>query len=86
MHIIAIRPEPPGFGTTLARFDVELNANIRLTNLKLVAARNGGHRVYAPSAFQVPVATFSPKLAEELARAAAQAFLESKLDAHQSAA
>lgn len=69
MHIIAIRPEPPGFGTTIARVDVQLTDQIRMFNLRLIEGPRG-RRVHAPIAMGANVATFAPSLAEEIVRAA----------------
>lgn len=57
MHIISIRPAPPGSGSVLARFDVQLDG-LRLYNLSLKQT-GVGLRVFAPSAFGSAVATFT---------------------------
>lgn len=64
MHIISIRPAPPGSGNTLCRFDVQLDG-MRLHNVSL--KRTGsGLRVFAPSAFGCAAVTFTPEIAAEL--------------------
>lgn len=70
MKILSIRPEPPGAGNTVARFDVQITSDLRLYNLKLVSTPSGHRRVYAASAFGANTATFSPALSAELIRAA----------------
>lgn len=72
MHIMAIRPEPSGSGSTLARFDVQLTPDVRLYNLRLIQGPRG-RRVHAPHALGGNVATFSPILGEQLTRAASAA-------------
>ena len=57
MQLLSIRPEPPGRGNTLARFDVQMDG-LRLYNLALKQT-SGGHRVFAPSAFGSSAATFT---------------------------
>jgi glycerophosphoryl diester phosphodiesterase len=76
LHILSIRPEPPGAGNTLARFDAALSVGIRFFNLKLVRSRDGSLRVYAPSAYGTNTATFAPELAAALAVAAQSALGE----------
>lgn len=66
--ILDIRPESGG-GSTIARFDAELQTGIRLFNLKL-SDSGKGPRVFAPSAFGGAVATFSRETAAQLAAAA----------------
>lgn len=56
-HVLAIRPVPSGAGRTVARFDVQLDG-LRLFNIALKQT-DGGHRVFAPSAFGSAVATFT---------------------------
>lgn len=69
MRILSIRPEPPGFGNTIARFDVQITDDVRLFNLKLVDSQRG-RRVYAPSAYGASVATFAPAFGDALISAA----------------
>jgi len=77
-----VRPEPPGgIGNTIARFDIALTNELRLINLKLVRARDGGLRVYSASAFGRNTATFSPELAARIAEAAWKSLGENTLDA-----
>jgi hypothetical protein len=68
IEILDIRPELGG-GSTIARFDAELQSGIRLFNLKL-SDSGRGPRVFAPSAFGGAVATFSRETAAQLAAAA----------------
>lgn len=70
MQILWIKPEPPGSGSTVARFNVALNDDVRLFGLRLTGRRDGGYSVYAPNAGGTRVVTFSPSLVEEIARAA----------------
>jgi len=67
MEILAIRPVT-GSGTTIARFDVQLDG-MRLFNLALKRGPSG-YRVFAPSAFGDAVVTFTPETAEALIGAA----------------
>jgi len=64
LQIISIRPEPPGRGSTIARFDVQLDG-MRLFNLALKRTGNG-YRVFAPSAFGSAAATFTPEFSSAL--------------------
>lgn len=80
VKILDIRPEPPGFGSTIARVDIALSDQCKLFNLKLVAGRDGTHRVYAPSAFGTNTATFAPELAAQIARAAITSLGEKTTD------
>lgn len=66
MKILDVRQEPEGPGTTLARFDVALTDDLRLYNLRLARSRDGGFRVYAPSALGRNTATFTAELANDL--------------------
>lgn len=68
MQILSIRPEPPGRGSTLARFDAQLDG-LRLYNLALKQT-GAGYRVFAPSAFGSAAATFTPEIAAALIAAA----------------
>lgn len=68
MVILSIRPEPPGGGNTIARFDAQLDG-LRLYNLKLAKTANG-YRVFAPSAFGAAAATFTHEVASALIEAA----------------
>lgn len=76
MHIIDLRPEPPGSGSVIARFDVQLTSDCRLYNIKLVRRPHGALRVFAPSAFGTNVATFAPELGAVMARMAGDALRE----------
>ncbi|RVD40383.1 hypothetical protein EN858_21820 [Mesorhizobium sp. M4B.F.Ca.ET.215.01.1.1] len=75
LNILDIRPEPPGSGSTLARFDLQLTPTCRLFNLKLVDGPRGV-RAYAASAFGTNTATFHPDLADDIRRAALAALGE----------
>jgi hypothetical protein len=76
MQILSIRPEPPGSGSTLARFDLALTEECRLFGLRLTARAAGGYAVYSPNAHGTRVATFSPNLVKDIARAALAALEE----------
>lgn len=66
MKILDVRRQSGG--STIARFDAELPSGIRLYNLKLTQGQ-AGLRVYAPSAFGAPAATFTREFAVELIEA-----------------
>ncbi|PAQ05224.1 hypothetical protein [Mesorhizobium temperatum] len=70
MKILSIRPEPPGFGSTIARFDIALTDECRLYGLKLVEKPDGRRMTYGPQSGGLRVATFAPSLVEEISRAA----------------
>ncbi|TIT18557.1 MAG: hypothetical protein E5W70_28835 [Mesorhizobium sp.] len=76
MKILSIRPEPPGLGNIIARFDVALTDELRLFGLRLTERTAGGYAVYAPNAMGRRCATFSPNLVEEISRAALAALKE----------
>ncbi|RUU45005.1 hypothetical protein EOC93_08735 [Mesorhizobium sp. M6A.T.Ce.TU.002.03.1.1] len=76
MHILSIKPEPPGCGNVIARFDVALTDELRLFGLRLTERTAGGYAVYAPNAMGRRCATFSEKLVHEIARAALAALKE----------
>ncbi|RUX51428.1 hypothetical protein EOA33_06315 [Mesorhizobium sp. M4A.F.Ca.ET.050.02.1.1] len=78
MHIMDIRPEPPGYGQTVARFDIALSDELRLFGLRLKQRSAGGFSVYAPNADGQRCVTFSPALVDEIARAALAALEERK--------
>lgn len=73
MHILEICPEPPG-GRTLARFDVQLNDDVRLYGLRLVKMSNGRRLSYAAEARGQRTATFAPELADTITKAASAAY------------
>lgn len=75
MKLLDIRPAPPGGGSALARFDVQLDCGIQLLNLKLARSKRG-LRVFAASAFGAPTATFTHSMCTTLARLAAEAIGE----------
>lgn len=68
MQILNIRPESPGRGSTLARFDAQLDG-MKLYNLALKRTANG-YRVFGPSAFGSAVVTFTPETGTALVAAA----------------
>ncbi|TIL64484.1 MAG: hypothetical protein E5Y77_26220 [Mesorhizobium sp.] len=70
MKILSIRPEPPGTGSVIARFDIALTAECRLYGLKLVQKPDGRRMTYSPQSGGSRLATFTPALAEEITRAA----------------
>jgi len=72
MRILSIRPEPPGRGGTVARFDVETPWGLRLFNMKLSHSPRG-YRAFAPSAFGSPAVTFTPDAAAKIVSAALSA-------------
>ena len=76
MRILSIRPAPPGSGSTLARFDLEMTEDLRIFNLRLTARSSGGHSVFAPNAMGARVATFSNRLVDQIASAALAALTE----------
>ncbi|RVD64092.1 hypothetical protein [Mesorhizobium sp. M7A.F.Ca.ET.027.03.2.1] len=86
MHILEIRPAPPGDGRTLARFDLQLVDGVRLYNLKLTEKPDGRRRVFAPSAFGCAAATFNNEIADQIVRAASAALGENNREQHQRAA
>ncbi|MBL8578877.1 MAG: hypothetical protein JNK47_16765 [Mesorhizobium sp.] len=66
MKVLAIRPAPPGSGSTRARFDVEMDDGTKIRDLKLVQSRQGW-RVYAPQRFGMSLITFTPAIVDRLA-------------------
>lgn len=75
MKILSIRPAPPG-GSTLARFDLELNQHIRLFNLALRQRGDEPAHVMAPNAFNERVAGFSASFNKALSELALKSLLE----------
>ncbi|MCP3412739.1 hypothetical protein NLM16_01340 [Bradyrhizobium brasilense] len=75
MKILSIRPAPPG-GSTLARFDLELNEHLRLYNLGLRQRGNGRCWTVAPNAFQERTAGFSASFNKALAELALKSLVE----------
>jgi hypothetical protein len=57
LRILSIRPAPPG-GSTLARFDLELNQHVRLFNLALRQRHGDLTWTVAPNAFHERTAAF----------------------------
>ncbi|MFD1985910.1 hypothetical protein ACFSOZ_26030 [Mesorhizobium newzealandense] len=80
MHVLDIRPQPPGSGSTLARFDLQLVEGVRLYNLKLSEKPDGRRRVFAPSAFGTAAATFTTDIADQIVHAASAALGENPHD------
>lgn len=74
-QILNIRPVPAGAGgRAVAFFDVQVSADCRLFNLRLVEMPDGRRVAYPPNAHGERVATFAPALAHEITRAACAAF------------
>ena len=74
MRILALRPEADrgsGQTRTVARFDVELDADIRLHNPALRRRPDGRFQVFSPNLQGINIASFSPALVARLAAAAA---------------
>lgn len=69
MEILWIRPLPPGSGNTVARLNVALDCGVRLFGLRLVA-KHGKHLLYGPNASGAGVVTFTPELADKIAKLA----------------
>ena len=76
VKILDIRPVPPGTGSTLARFDLELNQHIKLFNLALRQRGDEPAHVCAPNAFQDRTAGFSASFNKALAELALKSLLE----------
>lgn len=70
MHILSIRPEPPGAGSVVARFDLELSDQLRMFGLRLIKKPDGHRAIYAPNSGGVRVVTFGAALVQEIANAA----------------
>lgn len=70
MQILSIRPEPPGAGSTVARFDLELSDQLRMFGLRLVRKPDGLRAIYAPNSGGARVVTFGATLVQEIANAA----------------
>ncbi|MER8743864.1 hypothetical protein NKH54_12340 [Mesorhizobium sp. M1004] len=70
MQILSIRPEPPGAGSVVARFDLELSDQLRMFGLRLVKKPDGHRAIYAPNSGGVRVVTFGATLVQEIANAA----------------
>lgn len=75
MKILSIRPAPPG-GSTIARFDLELNDHLKLFNLALRQRGDEPAHVLAPNAFQERTAGFSASFSKALAELALKSLLE----------
>jgi hypothetical protein len=77
MKILAIRPTPPGAGSTvLAHFDAEITPEFRIYCLALRLHHDGTYRISAPNAYGRRVATFTKEFAHRLVTAASLALLE----------
>ncbi|MET4296741.1 hypothetical protein ACVW1A_007908 [Bradyrhizobium sp. LB1.3] len=75
MKFLSLRPAPSG-GSTLARFDLELNDHLRLYNLALRQRGDEPAHVMAPNAFQERTAGFSPSFNKALAELALNSLVE----------
>lgn len=65
-------PQPGRVVKALATFDIQISADVRMFGLRLMEAPDGRLLIYAPSGNGGRrLATFSPKLAEEIADIAA---------------
>lgn len=62
LQILSIRPEPPGTGSVIARFDIALTAECRLYGLKLVEKPDGRRMTYSPQSGGARLATFTQHL------------------------
>jgi len=69
MKILSIRPAPPGSGRAIARFDAEIVEGIKAYDLRLVQT-DRGLRVFGPSVSGGSAVTFSPAVADALAKLA----------------
>ena len=76
MHILSIRPAPPGTGRTVALFDIAVTDELRLYDVRLIETEDGRHLSYAPNSHGRRTATFAPNLANEISRAASAALRE----------
>lgn len=76
MHILSIRPAPPGTGRTVALFDIALTNELRLYDVRLIQTEDGRYLSYAPNSHGRRTATFAPSLANEISRAASAALRE----------
>lgn len=75
MKILSIRPLPHGGGDrNLARFDVEVNGNIRLYGLLLHQFPDGTRRIAGPQSNGRHFVTFLPDIAAEITNAASIAY------------
>lgn len=74
MHILEIRPAPPGVGRTVAYFDLQLTDDIRLYGFKLVVGNGSQYVSHAANIHGVKAATFSRELQQQITSAAAQAW------------
>ncbi|MGB3044972.1 MAG: hypothetical protein WBB98_17500 [Xanthobacteraceae bacterium] len=83
MHILNMRPAPPGVGRTVAHFDLQLSDDCRIFGFKLVRGGGGQYVVHAANIHGVKAATFTRELHQKIVRAAAQAWgkLNDELDA-----
>ncbi|MCA1399135.1 hypothetical protein [Bradyrhizobium sp. BRP56] len=79
MKILSIRPSPPG-GSTLARFDLELNEHLRLYNLGLRQRANGRCWTVAPNAFHERTAAFGEQFNRAISDMALAALVELPAD------
>ncbi|PDT72706.1 hypothetical protein [Bradyrhizobium sp. C9] len=80
MKILSIRQSPPG-GSTLARFDLELNDHLRLYNLALRQRGEGRCWTVAPNAFHERTAAFGEQFNRAISDLALAALMELPADA-----
>jgi DNA-binding cell septation regulator SpoVG len=76
MQILSIRPAPPGTGRTIALFDIALTDELRVYDVRLIQTEDGRYLSYAPNSHGRRVATFAPRLANEISRVASTALRE----------
>ncbi|MGY3117924.1 hypothetical protein ACVWXQ_001861 [Bradyrhizobium sp. S3.14.4] len=79
MRILSIRPAPPG-GSTLARFDLELNDHLRLYNLALRQRPGDRSWTVAPNAFSERTAAFGEQFNRAISDMALAALMELPAD------
>jgi hypothetical protein len=73
MKIIDIWPIRDG-SASLARFDLQLNEQVRLFGLHLRRNGDGQLRIFAPKSGGQHAASFRPEISEEITKAAFAAF------------
>ncbi|TPL97318.1 hypothetical protein [Mesorhizobium sp. B2-3-10] len=83
MKILDIRPAPPGVGRTIAHFDLQLTDECRLYGVRLISGDGGKYLSYAPNSHGTRVATFTRDLAEQITRAASEAWSQYIAQHHQ---
>jgi hypothetical protein len=81
VKILSIAPSSGGAGTRreIARFDVDIDENIRFNHMRLMEEPSGRRAVYSPKVSHAGRAiSFSLKLAQEMTRVASVAYDEMK--------